>query len=484
MSSPISVCSVDIKNMFPSIFKELALPAIKQQLERRGHSSMEVKAVLEALELVRDGTRVKWKEDIIKQVDGCSLGPADSCDYSDIALDSFLQLLIPKLETVLGMDLKWFRFFRDDGILFFHGDGQLVLDMLNILNQEREELTFTTEFCPCGHVLGCCPDCPKSIPYLDCQVSVYQELLEDGTTIPQIKTVIYSKPTDVHHYINPNSCTPNLTRKSPAIIKGVANRLCLTNMLDDDLVVALNTFGGYLEASGYDRSAIIRYFSEIQSLSNRSLAFRVKEPDNSFKVALVTRLHPALPNFNKINDKFYHVIGNCPVSSIIFPRESLISANRKLPPLSSTLASNPFFSPKPHTTPKGFYQTPGCKCKICKEGIFTSTIHSPVFPSGRGFSIPEPISCRALNVVYVISCSCGLQYVGKTSEPRLRWANHKSHIRNSHKTCNMASHCLTHHKDTMVGGDKLFVTNDIKDLLCFTILQSVGSMGLLGTWKS
>ena len=70
-------------------------------------------------------------------MEGCSLGPADSCDHSDIALDSFLQILIPRLETVLGMDLKWFRFFRDDGIFFFYGEGQLVLDMLDILSQER-----------------------------------------------------------------------------------------------------------------------------------------------------------------------------------------------------------------------------------------------------------------------------------------------------------------------------------------------------------
>ena len=106
ISSPLSLCTVDIKNMFPSIFKELAFPAIKKQLERRGHSRLEVQAVLEALEIVRDGTRVKWKEDIIKQVEGCSLGPADSCDYSDIALDSFLQILIPRLDTVLVLDLK------------------------------------------------------------------------------------------------------------------------------------------------------------------------------------------------------------------------------------------------------------------------------------------------------------------------------------------------------------------------------------------
>ena len=476
ITTPISLCSVDIKNMFPSVFKTLAFPAIKQQLEKRGHSVLEIKAVLEALEIVRDGTRVKWKEDIIKQVDGCSLGPSDSCDYCDIALDSFLQLLIPRLEATLQMDLSWFRFFRDDGILFFHGQGQLVLDMLDILNQERDELTFTTEFCQCGNVQGCCSICPVSIPYLDCLVSVYQEQLEDGSLISQIKTVTYSKETDIHHYINPSSCTPKLTKKSPAIIKGVAHRLRLTNMLDSDLLVSLNTFSGYLEASGYDRGAIIQHFVDILQVSNRSLAFHTKEPDTHFKVALVTQLHPALPNLNKIFEKFYPVIGNCPYSSVIFPRDSLITASRKLPPLSSILCGNPFSNPKAPSSPKGFFQTPGCKCKICKEGHFTSIIHSPNFPD-RGFSIPEPTSCRAQNVVYVISCPCGLQYVGKTGQPRPRWANHKSHVRNSHRTCNLASHCMNIHKDTMVGTNKLMATQDIHASLQFTILQSVGSAG-------
>ena len=134
----------------------------------------------------------------------------------------------------------------------FFGPGQLVLDMLEILNTERRELKFTTEYCQCGQVLGCCPNCSKSVPYLDCMISVYKEILEDGTTIHQLKTCTYSKLTDIHHYIDPSSCTPKLNKKSPAIIKGVAHRLRLTNMLDTDLLNALNIYSGYLVASGYD----------------------------------------------------------------------------------------------------------------------------------------------------------------------------------------------------------------------------------------
>ena len=163
-----------------------------------------------------------------------------------------------------------------------------------------------------------------------------------GSSIPQLKTSTYSKPTDIHHYIPPSSCTPNLSSKSP------------------DLLIAFINFSGYLQASGYDKTSIITFFTDMLKVSNRSVAFKIKEPDTSFKIPLVTKLHPALPNPNKIFDQFYSIIKDCPFSSTILPRESIMSAHRKLPPLSSILASNPFNILHVPASPKGFHQTPGC----------------------------------------------------------------------------------------------------------------------------
>ena len=421
---------------------------------------------MDALGIVRDGTRVRWRKEVIKQVDGCSLGPAVSCDYCDISLDSFLQVLVPRLEQTLKVDLKWLKFYRDDGILIFFGDSNIVLDILKILNGERQELQFTTEFCECKNVLGCCSSCPKSLPYLDCTISVYQLELENGVKVPQLKTTTYSKATDIHHYIEPKSCTPNLSNKSPAIIKGVAHRLRLTTMLDSDLLDVLNTYGGYLVASGYDRSCIIQSFTNILSVTNREIAFRNKVPDTEFKVALVTKHHPALPHLSQIIDEFYPIINNCPVSSTIFPKKSLISATRKLPTLSTILTANPFYSPSSPASPRGFHKTPGCSCNLCKEGYFTPVIFSNNQP-GRGFSLPRPTNCKAINTVYVISCPCGLQYVGRTGEPVPRWTNHKSHVRCRRKTCNLANHCIQHHPDM-----DLSSSPNIKESLKFTILES------------
>ena len=130
VSTPPKIAAIDIKNMFPSVFLNLALPAITERLLNHGFGEAESPAVLAALELVWDGTRVKWRDDVIRQINGCSLGPADSCDYADIALDGFLKVLVPRLESSLGLDLTWLRFFRDDGFLVFFGEASVVLDIL------------------------------------------------------------------------------------------------------------------------------------------------------------------------------------------------------------------------------------------------------------------------------------------------------------------------------------------------------------------
>ena len=103
-------------------------------------------------------------------------------------------------------------------------------------------------------------------------------------------------------------------------------------------------------------------------------------------------------------------------------------------------------------------------------------ISSPTI-SDRGFSIPSPICCLAVNVVYVVFCSCGLPYVGRTSLPKPRWANHKSHIRNQHRTCNLATHCSTRHREEMVGPGKLMSVEVIKRMMTFVLLESVGENG-------
>ena len=203
--------------------------------------------------------------------------------------------------------------------------------------------------------------------------------------------------------------------------------------------------------------------------------------DCCFKIALVTDMHPALPNVQKLFDRFYPIIKSCPFSSKVLPRKSLISTSRKLKNLSAILASNPFLSPQPPTQLKGFQKLSGCRCKICQEGFFTAIVY-PQVSKDRGFTLLDPISCSSTNVIYLIICSCGKYYVGRTDKPRARWANHKSHIRTSFTDCNLASHCVKYH-DHLVGAHTLYDLDEVKSSLKFILLESLGGEASLEDLK-
>ena len=74
-------------------------------------------------------------------------------------------------------------------------------------------------------------------------------------------------------------------------------------MMDYDLMTSFNTYGGYLLTSGYDKVTIVKAFTNIFSKSNKEVAFKPKVLYETFKIAFVTKLHPALPNLNSLIQK-------------------------------------------------------------------------------------------------------------------------------------------------------------------------------------
>ena len=108
----------------------------------------------------------------------------------------------------------------------------------------------------------------------------------------------------------------------------------MTNTEDGDLLTALNNYSGYLEASGYDRKAIMKHFHSIMDTSNKTLVSTVKVQDTSFKCPVVVKLHPALPDIRDVMRKFLPTLSRCPLASKVFPDGSIFPAYRKLPFLS------------------------------------------------------------------------------------------------------------------------------------------------------
>ena len=232
----------------------------------------------------------------------------------------------------------------------------------------------------------------------------------------------------------------------------------------------MRQYSGFLEASGYDRGSIVKHFNNIRDTSNETLVSSSKQTDSSFKCPLVIQMHPALPDLRAIIIKYQAILKTCPLASIIFPVGTFFPAYRKLKSLSTILLKNPF-SQSVFTQQNGFFPSPGCRCKVCKEGFFCSAVASPVM-TGRGFQLTQHLTCRSKMVVYMVVCKlCDKAYIGQTQDPRQRWSSHKSHIRSASPTCNMATHCSNIHTVEMVGEKKLMDTDEVKSFLQFSVLE-------------
>lgn len=109
------------------------------------------------------------------------------------------------------------------------------------------------------------------------------------------------------------------------------------------------------------------------------------------------------------------------------------------------IKSRPFF----HSSTIGCYRCSGCiACPFIQVGG-TFTSHT----TGQTYEIKGHTFCLTRGVIYLASCRCGLQYVGKTHrEFRRRIGDHLGDIRNKRDTA------ISRHIRTMHDGDPRFIS--------------------------
>ena len=92
----------------------------------------------------------------------------------------------------------------------------------------------------------------------------------------------------------------------------------------------------------------------------------------------------------------------------------------------------------------------GCRkcekgCKLCNL-FLEPTKYAWSYHTSEKFEIKNKINCNTECVIYVIHDTvCKKSYTGTTVlGMKERWRNHKSHIRNSVKSCELSTHFFTH----------------------------------------
>ena len=186
-----------------------------------------------------------------------------------------------------------------------------------------------------------------------------------------------------------------------------------------------------------------------------------------------------------------HILELTPESSKMFNKSSLFVSYRMEKNILSMITKNKFRSRVNDLTVQEVPQDPpensdwGCfkcnkACTMCKIFLIEcKTVTSP--NTKQVYHIKSRISCDTENVIYMIRdkiCE-NVFYVGYTADcMKVRWRNHKSHIKMGKKTCEIASHFtrLASSVHKLDKSNQAAYTSQLSEQLEIVLLESVASI--------
>ena len=384
---------------------------------------------MEATKLCLELNNCRYLGKDFLQIHGTAMGPHNACSYADLSMGEFDE------KALKGYKIRpeiWWRFRDDIFSLWEHGE-QALMEFLEFLNSIYPTIKFTVNFSR------------TSLEFLD----VLTTIESDGAEC-RITTSVYSKPTNVHQYIMPNSATPKSSLQG--IAKGVATRIRRICSEEADFQQNSKFYQKRLVDRGYNEAFIANEFSDIAKIERKTALTR-KHKNKKEVTAWVVNYNPRLPSLNKFIQKSINKLYEDEQMRKCFPEGSLLVSHKRTPNLKQILvdqryndrnkvASNlPANIPDDETAPeKGIFLC-NKRCQMCQNQHIIPGKHFHCTVTNKNYKIRQHLDCNVRNVIYLITCnSCQKQYVGSTTNLKTRFTNYKSNIKLVNKSCSCVQH--------------------------------------------
>ena len=430
----------DIVNMFPSISKEIGIPACRTLLDQRGTKLFSTDCVMEALEVTLDNNITVFNGNMYVQTSGTAMGPNNACQYADSALSPLDSKIMECQEITTP---EFYGRYRDDIYITWTESLEKLDQFLLWLNQYHPKLKFTMS-----------TPSTEGTEFLD--LFIYSK---NG----KLETRTYCKPSDAHSYLLPQSCHP--THIAENIPYGVAHRVFKNCSEEEEYLKCKIEFSKYLEDRNYNKDLIHKSFEKVELLKRDNMISKNLSSSNSKNsercFPLVCDFDPNLPPIGKIVNKNKFILGLDPLlKSVIHPskvfvsyrgnktiKETLVpsklSEDRKYHEDSNVMALN---STTENVALPTNIEEGGCyhcnsRCKACRLYICESKT-AQSYHSGYTVNIIGQLDCNTVGVCYLVRDKvCRRASVGSTvNNFKTRWQNHKSHIRKAVRSCEISCH--------------------------------------------
>ena len=271
-------------------------------------------------------------------------------------------------------------------------------------------------------------------------------------------TEIYSKATDSHEYLNPNSChPPSVANSNPLGVALGVRRNCSDRIENDQIFKRkLVEYKAHLMHSGYKSNLIDRKFLKvIKKKRSKSIANR-EEVDlrcASTKYNSATDFDPGFPNIMSTIRSCLPMLHEDPQYRELFPQKAFLASYRRgYANLKELIAPSKINHNRPNEVNANGPCNKCGKCGLNNRGrkrvsgltqrkVLQERTKFKSNSTKETFKIRENINCRSNNIIYLVTCEkCGKQGVGSTINLFQKISNYLSHIQSKYNEGAIAAH--------------------------------------------
>ena len=262
------------------------------------------------------------------------------------------------------------------------------------------------------------------------------------------------------------------------------------NCSEDEMrAAAYEEYKHHLLRRNYNEDLIEEAIQQAESTPRDSLMGITDLPNekSTRKYPLIMKFNHKLPPMSKYIKENLHILDETPETSKMFNKNSIFVSYKMEQNILSMITKNKFKG-ESQPSDSGEDQPPpddpnwGCfkcekLCTLCKNFIVESkSVTSP--NTNQVFKIKSHVACDSENIVYLIRdkiCD-NIFYVGYTEDNmKVRWRNHKSHIKMNKKSCEIASHFtqLSNSVHKLDKSNQTAYTTSLSEQLEVLIIESV-----------
>lgn len=388
--------TLDVTSLYTNIPHDEGIEACRKVWDSRAIKSPPTESLVNLLSLVLKRNNFVFNDEHFLQVNGTAMGTRVAPSYANIFMGDLEKRM---LQEAPFKPYSWLRFIDD--IEMKWTDTRSHLDeFIEFINNYHPSIKFTVNV-------------SENSIFLDTTST-----LVDGN----IKFDLHTKPTDTHAYLLPSSCHPRHCVN--AVPYGLSTRIRRICSDDQTFKQRSKELKQRLIRRGYKAHRVEETIQKVSTSDRKELLQYQSKKKKSSRVPLVTTFHPKLPDLSAITRECLPALHVSSKMKALFPEPPLISFRRP-----KNLKDILVRAKLPTSETQQFKTCNDRRCQLCKYSVTTSTFQSTA--TGDTYRIFSNLSCKSVNVIYLITCSiCQEQYIGETGGPlNIRINLHRDHIR-------------------------------------------------------